>query len=110
MMFICRWPNGDVSFVEATDEADAIEILDEVGEATPAYLAEVKKDFLLNLRLKQLPGATDPLDHFELEGFGEEMGPQIEEVYPLLFAQYGDKEPSDEDVATAIEAEKTRVQ
>jgi hypothetical protein len=32
-LFICRWQNGDFSAVSASSKKDAIELLDEVGNA-----------------------------------------------------------------------------
>jgi hypothetical protein len=35
-MFLCRWPNGDFSIVSAATKSDAVELLDEWGNAEQA--------------------------------------------------------------------------
>jgi hypothetical protein len=37
-LFICRWQNGDFSAVSASSKKDAIELLDEVGNAETCEL------------------------------------------------------------------------
>jgi hypothetical protein len=70
-LYICRWKNGDFSAVSAASKTDAIELLDEVGNAEVCELFTVKK-FMVHFSLKQ---ETDEVDYFvpvELEGLGEE--------------------------------------
>jgi hypothetical protein len=38
--FLCRWPNGDLTFVSAPDRNEAIITLDQIGDATEAQLLE----------------------------------------------------------------------
>jgi hypothetical protein len=84
-LYICRWQNGDFSAVSAVSKSDAIELLDEVGNAEVCELFTVK-NFMVHFRLKQ---ETDELDDFvpvELEGFGEETVDILSErVYPAYF-------------------------
>jgi hypothetical protein len=84
-LYICRWQNGDFSAVSAASKKDAIEVLDEVGNADVCELFTVK-NFMVHFRLKQ---ETDELDDFvpvELEGFGEETVDTLcARVYPAYF-------------------------
>jgi hypothetical protein len=84
-LYICRWQNGDFSAVSAASKKDAIELLDEVGNAEVCELFTVK-NFMVHFSLKQ---KTDELDDFvpvELEGFGEETVDILSErVYPAYF-------------------------
>jgi len=32
-LYLCRWPNGDCSFVQAATKGEAIELLDEIANA-----------------------------------------------------------------------------
>ncbi len=51
--FFCRWPNGDFSIVEAAGEDDAIEALDEFGNADGLQLVEVEDSRLaMNFKLE----------------------------------------------------------
>ncbi|MGD1092668.1 MAG: hypothetical protein ABSB35_11855 [Bryobacteraceae bacterium] len=50
-IFLCRWPNGDFSVVSARTKSDAIELLDEWGNAEQALLTRMTDcmfDFRLN--------------------------------------------------------------
>ena len=101
-LFICRWQNGDFSAVSASSKRDAIELLDEVGNAEVCELFTMK-NFMVHFRLKQ---ETDEIDDFvpvELEGFGEETVDTLcDRVYPDYFdasITEGENWP-DEEVAT----------
>lgn len=50
-LWLCRWPNGQVSIVRANTPDEAVDILDEQGEATHDMLSElgVGKRFLLTV-------------------------------------------------------------
>src|ERR1700687_973785 len=84
-LFICRWQNGDFSTVSASSKKDAIELLDEVGNAETCELFTMK-NFMVHFRLKQ---ETDEIDDFvpvELEGFGEATVDILcDRVYPDYF-------------------------
>jgi hypothetical protein len=52
-IFICRWPNGEFSIVAARTKSDAIELLDEWGNAEQASLKQMPEcmfDFRLDDR------------------------------------------------------------
>jgi hypothetical protein len=59
-LFICRWQNGDFSAVSASSKRDAIELLDEVGNAEVCELFTMK-NFMVHFRLKQ---EVDEVDDF----------------------------------------------
>ena len=84
-LYICRWQNGDFSAVSASSKKDAIELLDEVGNAETCELFTMKT-FMVHFRLKQ---QTDELGDFvpvELEGFGETFGEVLcSRLYPVYF-------------------------
>jgi hypothetical protein len=48
--YLCRWPNGDFSIVNARTKAEAIEMLDEWGNAEQAFLSRMA-DCMLDFRL-----------------------------------------------------------
>ncbi len=76
-MYMCRWPNGDCSFVSAPNQEDAIVMLDEWGDAELADLTSID-DFMVSFCLK------DDGD-LELEAFGELTGDHISDhAYPIL--------------------------
>jgi hypothetical protein len=105
-VFACRWPNGDVSFVSASNKEAAVEQLDEVGDASGVKL-RVAPEFMVHFNL----GETGLL---ELQEFGEVTEEFLDELYPLLHSarketrtEVGD--PPTEAILAAVKAEKTRV-
>ena len=76
-VFMCRWPNGDLSFVSARNREGAIIALDELDNAEVAELRQVR-DFMVDFRL------TDG-GHLRLAGFGESCQEDIwNRAYPVL--------------------------
>lgn len=76
-MFMCRWPNGDVSFVHAPRKEDAIIALDEWDNAELAEITRVS-DFMVDFRL-------NAEGELELQEFGEAVNDHIwEKAFPLL--------------------------
>jgi hypothetical protein len=76
-MFMCRWMNGDVSFVSARTKEDAIVKLDEWDDAEGAEIIQIR-DFMVDFRL------NDEGD-LELAEFGESCRDTIlNKAYPRL--------------------------
>jgi hypothetical protein len=105
-VFACRWPNGDVSFVSASNKEHAVEQLDEVGDASGVKL-RVAREFMVHFNL-----ADSGL--LELQGFGEMTDEFLDELYPVLhrarmetLTEVGDPPP--EAILAAVKTEKTRV-
>lgn len=49
-VLICRWPNGDCSFVSARSKTEAIVRLDEIDNAETSEVFQAP-DFMIHLRL-----------------------------------------------------------
>ncbi len=75
-VYMCRWPNGDFSFVSAASKQEAVETLDEIANAEGCALSVVR-DFMVHFRL-------DDDGSFEHEGFGEVTENTIWKDYPIL--------------------------
>jgi len=76
-MYVCRWQNGDCSFVQAPHEGGAIETLDEIGNAEGCPLTPVQ-DFMVHFRLSDT-------GELEFEEFGEvTKDVLLERSYPVL--------------------------
>lgn len=76
-LYLCRWPNGDCSAVQAANKGAAIEILDEAGNAEGCPIT-LLRDFMAHFRLT---------DHgtLEMECFGEATEDAVFEIaYPIL--------------------------
>jgi hypothetical protein len=50
-IYLCRWPNGEFSIVSAKTKADAVELLDEWGNAEQALLSRMP-DCMFDFRLR----------------------------------------------------------
>lgn len=76
-IFMCRWPNGDLSFVSARNKEDAIVMLDEWDNAELAELRQIQH-FMIDFRLND-DGELD------LQAFGERLLDDVwERAYPVL--------------------------
>jgi hypothetical protein len=82
-LFICRWQNGDFSAVSASSREEAMELLDEVGNADVAEVFTAKR-FMVHFQLKkQVDNVEEPVP-VDFEGFGEETYDMLRErVYPV---------------------------
>jgi hypothetical protein len=108
---MCRWPNGDVSFVSARNKEDAVIMLDEWDNAELAELRQIR-DFMVDFRL------TDD-GELDFHAFGERVLDDIWELaYPVL-AQTRLTAPTDdageltlggqETIREAVRAERQRL-
>ena len=76
-LYLCRWPNGDCSFVFAANKGEAIERLDEIGNAEGCPLMPIH-EFMAHFCL------TDT-GEVEFEEFGEATEDVLfEKAYPIL--------------------------
>jgi len=82
-LFICRWQNGDFSAVNASSREEAMELLDEVGNADVAEVFTAKR-FMVHFQLKkQVDDVEEPVP-VDFEGFGEETYDMLRaRVYPV---------------------------
>ena len=76
-LYLCRWPNGDCSFVLAPNKGAAIEALDESANAEGCSLT-ILRDFMVHFRLSDS-------GELEFEGLGEATEKAVfEQAYPVL--------------------------
>jgi hypothetical protein len=60
-LFICRWQSGDFSAVSASSREEAMELLDEVGNADVAEVFTAKM-FMVHFQLKkQVDSVEEPV-------------------------------------------------
>ena len=99
-VFLCRWPNGEFSIVNATSKEVAIERLDEWGNAEQASLTRMR-DCMFDFRL------TDK-GEIELAGIGEVTYDRIlTSCYPELCKALPTGDGSK--IRKAVEEERTRL-
>lgn len=98
-VYMCRWPNGDLSFVSARNRKNAIVQLDEWGDAEALPLTEVE-NFMVDFRL-----ADDA--ELELNSLGESAFDAVwTQAYPVLNA--AKSAGNEEEIAAAVETERQR--
>ena len=100
-LFICRWQNGDFSAVSASSRAEALELLDEIGNADVADVFTAKR-FMVHFQLKkQVDNVEDPVP-VRFEGFGEEtydtLCDRVYPVYSKVSMSVHDDLPANDDV------------
>ena len=111
-IYLCRWPNGEFSIVNAKTKGDAIEMLDEWGNAEQAFLSRMA-DCMFDFRL-----GDD--GQIELANIGESTQDCIMETcYPkldraLATAEWDEagldySEKGREQIREAVESERTRL-
>ena len=110
--YLCRWPNGEFSIVNARTKGDAIVILDEWGNAEQASLTRIT-DCMLDFRL-------DDDGQIELAEIGEFTRARIMEAcYPELNKTFrtaqldetglGYSTKGQEQIREAVKLERTRL-
>jgi hypothetical protein len=108
--YLCRWPNGDFSIVNAKSKSDAIEMLDEWGNAEFAVIS-LMTDCMFDFRLRDD-------GQIELVDIGESTHDHIlETCYPnlsnaLARAEWDEAEldcPENQQIREAVEVERTRL-
>ena len=75
-LYICKWPNGDFSAVNAKNREEAAERLDDEVGYVEAEKLLVCNDFMVNFKLPEKvtdDNAADMLPPISLETFGEDM-------------------------------------
>ena len=106
-MYMCRWPNGDLSFVSARNREEAIIQLDEWDNAELAEMRRVE-NFMVDFRL------TDE-GELALQSFGEHSLDDIwDHAYPVLAQtkREVDEQPArsaNRAIRSAVETERHRL-
>lgn len=87
-LYLCRWPNGDLSAVLGANKQEAIFLLDEVGDAQVDLLVSCPT-FMVHLSLTDTVAPDDVGDLSNIlgvEGFGVKCRSKIWDAYPELAA------------------------
>jgi hypothetical protein len=113
-IFLCRWPNGEFSILSTKTKADAIDLLDEWGNAEQALLSRIT-DCMFDFRLRDN-------GQIELEDIGESTHDRIMETCcPELDKAFasaewdetgpglGYSEKGHEQIRKAVELQRTRL-
>jgi hypothetical protein len=109
-VFLCRWPNGEFSIVSAATKSDAIELLDEWGNAEAADITRIPDcmfDFRLNdrgeIELSQISQYTEDLVR-------EKCYPELQQIILDAIDDEGEYKPGGlEQIRAAVHHERTRL-
>jgi hypothetical protein len=110
-VYLCKWPNGDISIAAASNSSDLYWLLDEVGDANDgARLIRLKHPVAVHFRLvdkSDIDPAAGPLQFLEFEEFGEQTERSVVNQYPALDAMMEQGEPPPrEQVEQALSQER----
>jgi hypothetical protein len=86
-VYLCRWPNHDLSVVSAPNLEAAMWLLDEEDDPTdPEVQILVARNFMVHFKFESDVGKLGPSGTpFILESFGEATGVTINDVYSEFF-------------------------
>jgi len=109
-IFLCRWPNGEFSIVNANSKDHAVELLDEWANAESANITRMPEcmfDFRLNDRGEiHLAGIGEATEEF----VREKCYPELEHALDTAERDDGDFTPAGlERIRAAVEHERTRL-
>ena len=121
MLYLCRWPNGEVSLVGGRDRVEIDKVLDEVANPDIAEMIPIEAhSFAMHFRLIEKADRTAEwiTDLLELQDVSVSLQGGFAEAYPLLAEAFvPDKTARDEliagtveQIATVLENERTRVE
>lgn len=110
-VYLCRWPNGDISLVSGNNRLAIEDVLDEVGNPDGSELIPIKHAVAVHFHLKAKiePGLTVP-DCLELEGIDERLFSEVCAAYPILDEVLDREDATPEEIAGAVKGEKIRVE
>jgi hypothetical protein len=111
-IYLCRWPNGEFSIVNAKTKVEAIELLDEWGNAEQAFLMRMT-DCMFDFRL----GDDGQIELADIGGSTHDC--IMETCYPELSKAFataeldetglGQSEEGHKQILEAVELERTRL-
>jgi hypothetical protein len=111
-IYLCRWPNGEFSIVSAKTKDEAIELLDEWGNAEQAILTRMT-DCMFDFRLND-EGRIElaNISEYTEERIMKTCYPNLSEVLAAAESDEGgidDSEAVRKQVREAVELERTRL-
>jgi hypothetical protein len=107
-VFLCRWPNGDVSIVSARNKDDAVAALDEFDNADHANISQLK-EFLADFRLND-EGRLELNEFGEdtLDGIMKKAFPELDKTF-LSAARHAPSKAYTVAIRQAVELERKRL-
>jgi hypothetical protein len=110
-VYLCRWPNGDVSLVSGKNRLEIDSVLDEVGNPDATELIPIRHAVAVHFRLKEKIDSDDGVAScLKLEGFDERLASEFYRAYPILDEVLSKEDATPEEIAAAVEKERNRME
>ena len=108
-LFICRWPNGDVSLAAGESEFEVNDVLDEVDNPDVAELMQLDHAIAVHFKLGTKPGEGGALP-LRFEDMSEQLESSIyERAYPVYNEVRTKPDPTVKELAEALMHEKNPI-
>ena len=108
-VYLCRWPNGDVSLAAGESEVEVADVLDEVDNPDGAELMQLDHAIAVHWKLGTRPGEEGTLP-LRFEGMSEQLESSIyERAYPVYDEVRTKSDPTVTELTEALKHEKNPI-
>ena len=108
-VYLCRWPNGDVSLAAGESEVEVADVLDEVDNPDAAELMQLDHAIAVHFKLGTRPGQEGTLP-LRFEDMSEQLESSIyERAYPVYNEVRTKPDPTVKELTEALKHEKNPI-
>lgn len=108
-VYLCRWPNGDVSLAAGESEVEVADVLDEVDNPDAAELMQLDHPIAIHFKLGTKPDEEGTLP-LRFEGMSEQLESSIyERAYPVYNEVRTKPDPTVKELTEALKHEKNPI-
>jgi hypothetical protein len=108
-VYLCRWPNGDISLAAGKSGVEVADVLDEVDNPDAAKLIELDHAIAVHFKLGTRPGEEGMLPLL-FEDMSEELESSIyERAYPVYNEVRAKPDPTVKELTEALKHEKNPI-
>jgi hypothetical protein len=108
-IYICRWPNGDVSLAAGESEVEVADVLDEVDNPDAGELMELDHPIAVHFKLGAKPGEEGTLP-LCFQDMSEQLeSPIYERAYPVYNEVCMKADPTVKELTEALKHEKNPI-
>ena len=108
-VYLCRWPNGDVSLAAGESEVEVSDVLDEVDNPDAAELMQLDHAIAVHFKLGTRPGEEGTLPLL-FEDMSEQLESSIcERAYPVYNEVRAKTDPTIKELTEALKHEKNPI-
>lgn len=108
-VYLCRWPNGDVSLAAGESEVEVADVLDEVDNPDAAELMQLDHAIAVHFKLGTRPGQEGTLP-LRFEDMSEQLESSIyERAYPVYNEVRTKPDATAKELTEALKHEKNPI-